>query len=142
MSSRQTYIFLRRVRFYLTVSTKIILKSEECNYWCVQCNRPCCDSCLIDPTHHANHETIRLSETQEKFESRRLIVIGGSVISGEGCSSLELLGQGLDFAKNGALEIISQFVFYIPDERFVTKPVVCGCVVAVQPLIISSILSI
>ena len=107
MSSRQTYIFLRRVRFYLTVSTKIILKSEECNYWCVQCNRPCCDSCLIDPTHHANHETIRLSETQEKFESRRLIVIGGSVISGEGCSSLELLGQGLDFAKNGALEIIS-----------------------------------
>ena len=52
---------------------KIILKSEECNYWCVQCNRPCCDSCLIDPTHHANHETIRLSETQERFETRTLI---------------------------------------------------------------------
>ena len=61
--------------------TRVILKSEECNYWCVQCNRPCCDSCLIDPTHHANHETIRLSETQEKFETQRHTMPLISVVS-------------------------------------------------------------
>ena len=30
--------------------------AEECSYWCVTCTLPCCDSCIKEPDHHANHE--------------------------------------------------------------------------------------
>ena len=30
--------------------------NEECTYWCVTCTLPCCDSCINEPDHHANHE--------------------------------------------------------------------------------------
>lgn len=41
--------------------------AEECLYWCHTCARPCCDSCLREPDHHANHETERRKSDRKKI---------------------------------------------------------------------------
>ena len=33
--------------------------AEECHFWCHDCARPCCDSCLRESEHHASHSTSR-----------------------------------------------------------------------------------
>ena len=40
--------------------------AEECLFWCHTCARPCCDSCLREPDHHANHETERRKSDRKK----------------------------------------------------------------------------
>ena len=46
--------------------------AEECHFWCHTCARPCCDSCLREVGHHADHDTQRRVNCDDMGDHNRL----------------------------------------------------------------------